>query len=149
IFMRADPKLGETEGGLQAPFVLKDGDQFDMLYGCWEQICLASSGDGKSFNRRIFPNGRTGMFTQGIGNNTRDPMLIRNGNAWHCYYAAYPDRHCAVFCRTSKDLANWSEAKKVAAGGEAGDGPYSAECPFVVHLGEAFYLFRTQKYGVD
>ena len=149
IFMRADTKLGETAGGLQAPFVFKEANRFYMVYGCWEEICLAESSDGKSFTRRVGSNGRAGMFGEGAGTNTRDPMVSRIGDVWHCYYAAYPDRHCAVFCRTSKDLVNWSDSTKVATGGEAGDGPFSAECPFVVHLGDLFYLFRTQKYGVD
>jgi hypothetical protein len=39
-------------------------------------------------------------------------------------------------------------AVMVAAGGRAGDGPSSAECPFVVEpLPGHFYLFRTQRYG--
>ena len=38
----------------------------------------------------------------------------------------------------------------VAAGGQAGKGPYSAECPFVVEPQPGdFYLFRTQAYGKD
>ena len=36
IAMRADPKFGETPGGLQAPFVFRDGKQFYMVYGDWE-----------------------------------------------------------------------------------------------------------------
>ncbi len=149
IFMQADPTLGETQGGLQAPFVVREADQFFMFYGDWENICLAISGDGKVFNRRIFPNGKTGMFSQGLDTNTRDPMVIRIGELWHCYYTAYPDRKGAVFCRTSKDFSQWSEPKTVAAGGEAGDGPFSAECPFVVQIDSDFYLFRTQKYGSE
>jgi hypothetical protein len=51
--------------------------------------------------------------------------------------------------RTSKDLKTWSPARKVAFGGSAGTGPYSAECPFVYfHRGSGYYyLFRTQRYG--
>src|SRR5262245_24200491 len=35
IAMRADPKTGELEGGLQAPFVFRDGQRFVMFYGGW------------------------------------------------------------------------------------------------------------------
>ncbi len=143
IAMRADTKFGETPGGLQAPFVMKDGRQFLMFYGDWENICAAASADGKQFVRRVRPNGRTGMFGEGPGANARDPMVLRIGNRWHCYYTAHPNRKGAV-------SQEWSSAKIVAAGGRAGGGPYSAECPFVVELKPGqFYLFRTQRYSAD
>ena len=73
------------------------------------------------------------------------------GDRWHCYYTAYPNKEGAVYCRTSADLAVWSESKKVAFGGAAGTNPYSAECPFVVHRPQEkrYYLFRTQRYGAN
>ena len=147
VFMHADPKLGESMGGLQAPFVTKHDSEFVMFYGDWEHICRATSDDGKTFTRELDHHGKSGMFTHALGANTRDPMCLRVGETWHCYYTAHPNRHGADYCRTSVDLKHWSEEHKVAAGGEAGDGPFSAECPFVVQKGEAFYLFRTQKYG--
>lgn len=148
VAMQADPKLGETQGGLQAPHVVKLGNAFRMLYGDWEHICLATSDDGKTFARHRGDGGKPQLFTQGAGTNTRDPMALRIGDTWHCYYTAYPDRKGAVYCRTSKDLLTWSEAKTVAYGGQAGTNPYSAECPFVVERSPGqFYLFRTQRYG--
>jgi hypothetical protein len=147
VVMRADTMLGETEGGLQAPYVLRHDGRFVMLYGDWEYICLATSDDGKAFTRRINPNGRTGMFMNAPGANTRDPMCLRIGGLWHCYYCAHPNRKGAVYCRTSPDLQTWSPEHKVAAGGAAGSEAYSAECPFVVQIEQSLYLFRTQKYG--
>lgn len=147
IAMQADPKYGETPGGLQAPHVVKIDDLYHMFYGDWEHICLATSRDGKNFTRRLNEDGKAGMFTEGRGNNTRDAMVIRVGDKWHCYYTAYPDRKGAVFCRTSRDLRNWSDSKIVAFGGRAGTNPYSAECPHVIHHAGYYYLFRTQRYG--
>lgn len=147
IAMQADPKFGETPGGLQAPHAVKIGDVYHMFYGDWVNICLATSRDGKNFTRRLNEDGKAGMFTEGRGNNTRDAMVIRVGVKWHCYYTAYPDRKGAVFCRTSRDLRNWSESKVVAFGGRAGTNPYSAECPHVIHHAGYYYLFRTQRYG--
>jgi hypothetical protein len=50
--------------------------------------------------------------------------------------------------RTTSDFSTWTDATVVAFGGRAGTGPYSAECPQVVKLGDSdFYLFRTQSYG--
>jgi len=147
IAMQADPGFGETDGGLQAPFVLTTGGVYYLFYGDWENICSASSEDGKTFARRLQPNGKSGMFGEGPGNNTRDPMVLRIGRLWHCYYTAYPEKRGAVYCRTSRDLHTWSKARMVAFGGQAGTGPFSSECPFVARRKEWFYLFRTQRYG--
>ena len=91
------------------------------------------------------------MFTEGPGNNTRDPMVIRVGKLYHAYYTAYPNQQGADYVRTSKDLKTWSASKKVAFGGAAGTGPYSAECPFVYYHKASgyYYLFRTQRYGAN
>jgi hypothetical protein len=148
IAMEANTELGETPGGLQAPHVVKIGPAYRMFYGDWENICAATSEDGKTFTRFVGASGKTGMFTEGPGNNTRDPMVIRIKDVWHCYYTAYPRNEGAVYCRTSKDNRVWSESKTVAYGGEAGTNHASAECPFVVELSAGeFYLFRTQRYG--
>lgn len=147
IKMEADKKYGETPGGLQAPHVVKEGDTFYFLYGDWEHICVATGKDGKKFERYVLPNGKTGLFTEGLGTNTRDIVAIKIGDLWHGYYTAYPNRQGAVYCRTSPDLKNWSESTNVAFGGRSDTGPFSAECPHVVERNGKFYLFRTQKYG--
>jgi hypothetical protein len=147
IAMEADPNFGEVEGGLQAPFVIKNGAEYLMFYGDYEHICLARSTDGKTFARVLGPDGKSGIFSEGPGDNTRDPMVLRIGDLFYAYYTAYPNRIGADYVRTSKDLRNWSPSKKVAFGGAAGTNAYSAECPFVYHHGPSgfYYLFRTQK----
>jgi hypothetical protein len=149
IAMQADPGFGETPGGLQAPYVTKVAAEYVMFYGDWENICKAKSMDGKTFARQLGPNGKSGMFTEGPGNNTRDVTVLKIRNLYHAYYTAYPDKQGSDFVRTSKDLSTWSPSKKVAFGGQAGTGPPSAECPFVYyHKGSGYYyLFRTQHYG--
>ena len=148
IAMEADPSLGETPGGLQAPHVVKVGDIYHLFYGDWANICHATSKDGKDFTRVVQANGKTGMFTEGPGNNTRDVMLLEHDGLWYAYYTAYPNRQGMVYVRTTKDFKNWSESKVVSFGGQAGTGPGSSECPHVVKLGpEEFYLFKTQTYG--
>lgn len=149
IAWRAETRLGETAGGMQAPYVLKDGGHFFMYYGDWKNICVATSTDGKKFLRRVNDDFRTGMFNEGETANTRDPMVLKIGDLWYCYYTAHPERKGSVYCRTSKDTVTWSEPKIVATGGAAaGEGPYSAECPFVVEQKPGvYYLFRTQHYG--
>jgi len=149
IAMMADSGFGETEGGLQAPFVLKQGSDYYMFYGEWKHIAMAKSKDGKTFARQLLPDGKSGMFGEGAGNNTRDPMVLKIKNLYYIYYTAYPDGHGFDFARTSKDLVHWSEGKKVAYGGSGGSGKYSAECPFVYYEKTSgyYYLLRNQYYG--
>jgi hypothetical protein len=148
IAMEADPALGETPGGLQAPHVVKSGDTWHMLYGDWVNICHATSRDGKTFTRVVQANGRTGMFSEGPGANTRDIMLLPHGGKWYAYYTCHPNNQGMDCLRTTSDFTSWSESTVVAFGGQATTGPYSAECPHVVELSPGrFYLFRTQSYG--
>jgi len=153
IAMHAEPSLGETEGGLQAPFVFQHEQKFWMVYGDWANICLATSSDGKIFTRYRNAEGKPQLNVAGPidrNRNIRDPMVLRIGTKWHCYYTAHPNGKGADYVRTSDDLLQWSEERIVAAGGRSGDGPYSAECPFVVEAQPGhFYLFRTQRYGKE
>ncbi len=147
IRMQADPKYGETPGGLQAPYVMRRDDEYLMFYGDWVNICSARSSDGKTFVRRSMPDGRAAMFGDGEKVNTRDPMVVRVGDEWHGYYTAHPNNVGADYCRTSTDLRTWSQPKIVARGGLTGNGPWSAECPHVVFHAGYWYLFRTQRYS--
>ncbi len=148
IAMMADPNFGETDGGLQAPFVLKEGAG-TMFYGDWEHIALARSRDGKTFARQLMLDGKSGMFGEAPRSNTRDPMVLKIGDLYYCYYTAYPNDRGAVYVRTSKDKVHWSPEQIVSYGGSAGTGKFSAECPFVYyHKATGFYyLLRNQFYG--
>jgi hypothetical protein len=165
IVMTSDTRLGEVEGMLQAPYVMRYQGRYLMFYGVGDHIALATSRDGKTFERRLLPDGKIGMFSEGFG--TRDPMTIRVNGMFYTYYSANPGTifdasnssasnrsslHLlsnADLLRTSSDLRHWSDAKIVAQGGEAGTGSYSAECPFVYYHKKSgyYYLFRTQHYG--
>ena len=153
IAMEADPELGETRGGLQAPHVIREGGTYYMFYGDWNRICLARSTDGKHFTRIRNHRGEPDLF-EGPYGNTRDPMVLRVGETYYCYYMGHSrgKKHkSAVFCRTSGDLLHWGPSVKVAAGGIAatqtdwwgGD----SECPFVIRIDDLFCLFRNQRYG--
>lgn len=157
IAMEADTTLGEAKGGLQAPFVLKEKNEFYMFYGDWNRICLAKSTDGKNFKRVLNKAGNPSLF-EGPMICSRDPMVIKIADIFYCYYAAHIENDSpvikmktAVFCRTSKDLKNWSEAVIVSSGGSAVTGTRwhggDAECPFVVKLQDQYVLFRNQDYG--
>jgi hypothetical protein len=147
IAMRADTTLGETEGGLQAPFVIQYEGKFRMFYGDWNHICLAESNNGKQFKRLLRDN-RPVLFGDSVETNTRDPMVIRVKDRWYCYYTAHPDNDGAIYIRSSGDLLNWSDSKIVSHGGSPGSGKlWLAECPHTVQYNGKFYLFRTYSYG--
>jgi hypothetical protein len=148
IAMEAKPELGESPGGLQAPHVVQHAGQYVMAYGDWVNICFATSRDGKNFERHILPDGKTGVFSEGPGCNTRDPMLIQIDDLWHCYYTAVVNGRGYGFCRTSPDLKIWSDSYVVSYGGRVGPGPWQNECPHVVQMGPGqFFYFRNELYG--
>lgn len=152
IAMEADPTLGEQEGGLQSPFVLKKDGQYYMLYGAWDRIYLASSSDGKNFERLFNEQGSHALF-KGPYNNTRDCCVVEIDGLFYCYYTGQQENawpSSAVFCRVSNDLQSWSVPTAVSYGGVAtlktnwfgGD----CESPFVVPYQDKFILFRNQLY---
>ena len=149
IAMMADPNFGEREGLLQAPFVLKENSVYYMFYGAGYHIALARSVDGKTFARQLMPNRRSGMFGEDRGPSNRDPMVIKIGSLYYCYYTASQHQQGAILVRTSKDKIHWSDARKVAYGGSQGNGSGSAECPFVYYHATSgyYYLLRNQRYG--
>ncbi|MDZ4818973.1 MAG: hypothetical protein SGJ20_08380 [Planctomycetota bacterium] len=147
VKMEADTRLGETAGGLQAPHVVQHDGKYSLLYGDWQNICLATGRDGKTFSRHVLPNGKTSLFSEGNGANTRDICAVKIGDQWYGYYTAFPNHQGAVYCRTSPDLRKWSEPTVVAFGGRAGTGQFAAECPQVIERDGIYYLFRTQIYG--
>ena len=161
IAMRADPRFGESIddwGGkewIQAPHVLRFRGLHHMLYGGHRselehcQICLATSKDGRTFQRAKNAFGQSRVFV-GPGE-ARDPMMLWAKGKLHCYYTGNPDPRkrkdkAAVYCRTTKDLKTWSKPRRVCFGGSAGDGMWSAECPHVVRREGYYYLFRTTSY---
>jgi acetyl esterase/lipase len=150
IAMKADPDVGETNGGLQAPHVIRREGKFLMFYGDWQHIAMAASEDGKTFKRQLNAAGTVGLFDEGPGSNSRDPMVLFIGDVIYCYYTAYLGGRGADYCRMSwTNLGDWGPSKLVAFGGRAGTDPFSAECPHVVYLDGFYYLFRTQRYGPD
>lgn len=91
IAMTSDNRVGETEGMLQSPFVTRYRGTYVMFYGDGAHIAAAFSQDGKSFQRRLMPNGQTGMFYQGdLNSRTRDPMAIQVSDQFFLYYSANP-----------------------------------------------------------
>jgi hypothetical protein len=98
IKMQADTTLGEQSGGLQAPYVMTIDQVYYLFYGDWTRICLAKSFDGKHFTRVLNGRGQPDLFTEHAfepcGNNrARDPMVMRRGNTYYCYYTSHITTH--------------------------------------------------------
>jgi len=159
VAMRASHEYGESladwngEEWIQAPHVIVHDGCYYMFYGGHRsetgecQICLATSDDGRQFCRYRDGQGKSRLFV-GPGE-ARDPMVIRVGDLYHCYYTGHDTGQrapCKIYCRTSRDLIHWSDYVTVNYGGSGGDGPWSAECPHVVSLDGYYYLFRTSRY---
>jgi hypothetical protein len=160
ITMRAERKYGESindwfgEEWIQAPHVITHDGIYYMFYGGHNselgecQICMATSKDGRTFIRHTNEQGYSRVFV-GPGE-ARDPMVIKVGELWHCYYCGHDTgkrRPCKVYVRTSSDLIHWSTYREVSWGGfTSGTGFWSTECPFVVYLDGYYYLFRTSEY---
>lgn len=156
IMMEGDTTLGERQGGMQAPHVIVKDSIYHMLYGSWDNICLATSVDGKNFRKVIQNHGGTSMF-RGPMENTRDAMTIQIDDLYYTYYVGHnressnANMKAAIFCRTSPDLMEWSDPILVSGGGSVADfdtwGGGDAECPFVVKVEDQYILFRNQIYG--
>ncbi len=157
IALHAEPAFGERLGALQAPFVLNVAAEFRLYYTSGGRAFLLAGHDGKTFARRMTSPGRFGLFgpfagdaeAKVVGGGGRDIMILHDGPRYIAYYTANPDGLGKVYARVSSNLADWSDPRVVAFGGEAGAGPYSAECPCVYRLPGTphYYLFRTQRYA--
>lgn len=160
IAMRADRAAGESidepdgREWIQAPHVTRWGETYYMFYGGHRtetgesQICLATSPDGRAWTRHRDERGYSRVFV-GPGE-ARDPMILRVGDLYHCYYTGHDTGRpapCKIFVRTSTDLLHWFDYREVSWGGSGGEGRWSAECPFVVERDGWYYLFRTSRYS--
>ncbi|MEQ8787717.1 MAG: hypothetical protein RIC55_15545 [Pirellulaceae bacterium] len=131
-----DGKRVETMG---APYFVRDGDRILCFYHS-AGIRLMTSPDGVEFKRADLGGERGNLLYRDGG---RDVMVLKIGDLHHAYSTvSTSDGHGYVILKTSPDLKTWSETKIVSRGGVAGDGPVSAESPFVVALDGYYYLFR-------
>jgi hypothetical protein len=115
--------------------------------------------DGKTFARQLAPSGplagkaaiHANFPDLPDGGRTRDAMVLSHGGKYYCYSVSHPDKKGGIYCSVSTDLRRWGAPKLVSAGGAPGEGPYSAECPFVHYHqpSKRFYFFRTRAYGKE
>ena len=149
VAARADTAWGEKAGEaelLQAPHFIKTDGLYWCIYNSSEVRAMFSE-DGKNYERRRFHEGNN-ILTHANGVcKGRDPMVFQDDDGkWYLYTTVsyVTDGHPAseVIVRSSDNLAYWSDYTVVSRGGVAGNGPVSAESPFVVKYKGKYYLFR-------
>ncbi len=147
VVLRAKERYGENikpngKEHLSAPFFIQHDGQWNCFYNS-KGVCRLRSEDGKTFKRVL--NAEGSSFSHRGG---RDVMILKIDDlyfAYSCVTTVSADDWAKSFMivRTSPDLETWSDYTIVSEGGRAGNGPVSAESPFVVQRDEGFYLFRS------
>ena len=146
IVARADPAVGEVKEGrteaIGAPFFFREEDTFYCFYHSGG-IRMMTSSDGVHYERTAKGNGDYELYPDG----GRDVMVLKVDDTFFFYStvsvaAARNHKYSFVSLRTTRDFEKFSDYTVVSRGGRGGNGPVSAESPFVVHLDGYFYLFR-------
>ncbi|MFW5870037.1 MAG: hypothetical protein ACOCVL_00075 [Candidatus Sumerlaeota bacterium] len=152
VVLRAEKQYGErvSDSGDElvcAPFFIEIGGKYYCFYNS-EGIHLLESEDGRNYRRVIHHNGTSRNHDGG-----RDPMVIKIGDKYFAYscvttVSANNWKKSFVIVRTSENPVStephqWSDYTIVAEGGRCGNGPVSAESPFVVEMDGYFYMFRS------
>jgi hypothetical protein len=144
VVARAQPEWGEKTNpeAIQAPYFLEADSGYYCFYNS-NGIRMMFSPDGEDFRRVEFRENNNVLYSEG----GRDVMVMEeNGTyyAWSTVSTVAGDgwKRGFVILRTSTNLRNWSDYTIVSEGGVAGNGVVSAESPFVIKIGEYYYLFR-------
>lgn len=148
VKLRAQPSLGEAMPGdseelVCAPFFVRHEGRWLCFYNSACGLHLLESADGLDFQRVLNTDGTSRLYRGG-----RDPMVLRWEDqflVYSCVTTVSADGWAKSFVivRRSRNLRDWSDFIVVAEGGLAGNGPVSAESPFVCHHDGMFYLFRS------
>ncbi len=146
VAARADSAWGEQvtpQEKIQAPYFMKLEDTYYCFYNT-NGARIMRSGNGVEYERFNLKNGSNQMYAE----SGRDVMLLQEDDLFYSYstvstVARDGWTYGFVILRTSPDLKRWSDYTIVSSGGIAGNGPVSAESPFVVEIDNYYYLFRS------
>jgi beta-fructofuranosidase len=147
VVARASTEWGEQKDGsietIQAPFFKKVDDRYICFYNS-AGIRVMLSEDGANYTRQPFKDEGNLLYEQG----GRDVMVMGDEGTYYAYSTIATVARDGwlrgfVNVRTSKNLIQWSDYTIVSEGGRAGNGPVSAESPFVQKYEGYYYLFRS------
>lgn len=140
---RGEARPGDPEELVCAPYFVPHEGRWLCFYNSACGLHLLESTDGLQFQRVLNTDGHSLLYRGG-----RDPMVLRWEDqflVYSCVTTVSADGWAKSFVivRRSKNLRDWSDYIVVAEGGLAGNGPVSAESPFVCQQDGLFYLFRS------
>ncbi len=157
------PESGVDQFQVWAPFILKRKGIYYMFYtgvntNVCQSICLATSKDLYNWERYgsnpvVIPGAwEEGVYDQNKWSDCRDPMVLKDGRNFYCYYTARrmnkenrQKEHC-IGISSSHDLINWKDEGFIPLRYSMKTPP---ESPFVVKHKQTFYLIYTNyKYGI-
>lgn len=147
------PDYGWDEFQVWAPHVIEHAGEYWMFYTgvnefCCQAVGLARSKDLFHWKRHgegpIITPGEWGLWGARQGSDCRDPMVLKDGDTFYCYYTAIQKTgkvpESCVGISSSKDLLNWKDEGFIRLEHSHKTPP---ESPFVVKRDGRFYLFYT------
>jgi len=152
---------GWDEYQVWAPHIVEHNGEYCMLYTgvnypCSQSIGLAKSDDLFNWKKigdgPVITPGKWGIWHSEGGADCRDPVMLKVGDTYYCYYTAVrkvegadpPHEYC-VGISSSKDLINWKDEGFARLETSLNTPP---ESPFAVEKDGKFYLFYTSyKHG--
>ncbi len=161
-----DPVLQTVESGFDtyqvwAPHIIKHQGKYWNFYtgvndSVSQAICLATSDDLYNWDRYeanpIITSQPWGAWDESVWSDCRDPMVLKDGNMFYCYFtAARFDKEAEKheYCMgiaSSSDLINWKDEGYRTLEHTLSTPP---ESPFVVKRNGEYYLFYTNyKHGI-
>ena len=128
---------------MQAPYFRKVGDKYFCFYNSNGARVMVSE-DGANYERFKIKDDNNVLFEK----SGRDVMVHVEGDTYYAYSTITTVARDGwlrgfVSLRTSKDLVKWSDYTIVSEGGRGGNGPVSAESPFVQKYKGYYFLFRS------
>ncbi len=155
VKLRADRACGESIGPdgqehIGAPFFFRHAGRYHCFYHTGGSIRMATSDDGIHYARTGRPDDRYELYPHG----GRDVMVLEHQGLLY-FFSTVSVRvadnlsYSFVNLRTTPDLQKFSDFSRVSEGGAGGNGPVSAESPFVVHLDGYWYLFRASSISFE
>lgn len=155
------PPTGWDQYQVWAPHIIEHNGTYYMFYAgvnhtVCQAICLATSTDLYSWTRSeknpVMTSGPWGVWNAGQWSDCRDPMILKDGNLFYCYYTAArintesgQQENC-IGISSSGNLLDWKDEGYIRLGYSLATPP---ESPFVVkHNGLYYLIYTNYKHGI-
>lgn len=154
------PLTGWDQYQVWAPHIIEHKGLYYMYYAgenhnVSQAICLATSPDLYNWKRYVenpvITTGTWGIWDSSRWSDCRDPVILKDGENFYCYYTAVrknPENgqpESSLGISSSTDLLHWKDEGFIRLAQSLGTPP---ESPFVLKRSGTYYLFYTNyKYG--